>query len=463
MSTAKRKGATPASTSTTASGDGSIAQRMRATLDKIERENSDLNAFVLVTPDRAMAAAEAADRLKELGLGHGPLFGQAYCVKDIIDVEGLPTRAGSLSRKQIAPSETSAHVVHKLDAAGMIAPGKTHTVEYAFGGYGTNVTVGTPKNPWDRKTHRVPGGSSSGTGVAVGGGLVPMGLGTDTGGSVRIPAAMCGCVGLKTSIGLVGRSGVVPLSQTLDSIGPLAVDVTTAAHMFMAMQGPDAGDPSTTGCRTVDAISDLERGVSGLRIGRIGDADMPLMRPEVSMAFNKAARLLEQAGARIEPFAMPESFDALTRGTGIIISAEGYANHRQHVDVPKSELAPPILARMLGGKGVSAADYLNALESREASIARFLKAMDRLDAIILPTTPILAMPVADVDESVTPLAAHTRFVNYLALAGLAVPIDVASIGLPTSLQIVVRRFDDALALRIGRAFEKARGAFPPPK
>jgi len=444
------------------SGSPSIAEQMRATITSIERENGDLNAFVLLTPERAMAAAEAADKAKANGLGHGPLFGKAYAVKDIIDVEGLPTRCGSLTRKQIAPSETSAHVVKKMDAAGAIAPGKTHTVEYAFGGYGTNVTVGTPKNPWDRATHRVPGGSSSGTGVAVGAGLVPMGLGTDTGGSVRIPAAMCGCVGLKTSVGLIGRSGVVPLSQTLDSVGPLAEDVTTAAHMFMAMQGPDALDPTTDGVKQVDALADLERGVAGLRIGRVSDNDMPLMRPEVAAAFAKSVRFLEKAGARIEPFSMPESFDSMTRGTGIIISAECYANHREHVDVAKSDLAPPILARMIGGRGVSAGDYINVLREREASIARFLRAMDRLDAIILPTTPVVAMPVAEVDETVTPLAAHTRFANYLALCGLAVPVDVTSSGLPTSLQIVVRRFDDALALRIGRAFEKERGAFARP-
>jgi aspartyl-tRNA(Asn)/glutamyl-tRNA(Gln) amidotransferase subunit A len=160
---------------------------------------------------------------------------------------------------------------------------------------------------------------------------------------------------------------------------------------------------------------------------------------------------------------MPQSFDSFTRTTGIIIASEGYANWRQHIDDPGSGMADPIRTRFLGGKGISAADYLDVLRAREKDIATFLSAIDRLDAIILPTIPFPAIPVAEVDETRSPMAHFTRWANYLALAGLAIPTTLSKAKLPMSLQIVVRRFDDALALRIGRAFEKARGAFPTPK
>jgi aspartyl-tRNA(Asn)/glutamyl-tRNA(Gln) amidotransferase subunit A len=436
-----------------------IMARTAATLEAIEQRNGELAAFVGITRERALAQAAVLDGLQALGAVEGPLVGMPLAVKDIIDLAGSPTQAGSLTRKQAPPATESAHVVRRLEAAGMVVVGKTHTVEYAFGGYGTNLTVGTPRNPWDLGAHRVPGGSSSGSGVAVGAGLLPAAFGTDTGGSVRIPAAMCGCVGHKTSFGLVGRSGVVPLSQSLDTVGPIAADVTTAAHMVAALQGHDPADPATDGVAPIDPIVDLERGAVGLRIGRVAAEDMPLLDPVVARSFERAVRLLELAGAQIVPFKMPESFDELLQGTGVLIAAEGYANHRAHVDAAKPLLAAPVLARMRAGKQISAADYIAANENRRRSIARFLAAMDRLDAIVLPTCPVLPMTLEEVDETVSPLAAHTRFANFLELCGLAVPIDVTERGLPSSLQIVGRRFDDALVLRIGRAFEKVRGAF----
>jgi aspartyl-tRNA(Asn)/glutamyl-tRNA(Gln) amidotransferase subunit A len=293
--------------------------------------------------------------------------------------------------------------------------------------------------------------------------VLPGGLGTDTGGSVRIPAALCGCVGLKTSIGLIGRTGIAPLSQTLDTAGPLARDVTTAARMFAAMIGPDPEDPSTEAFRPIDPLRDLEKGVAGLRIGRVVDADLTLTDDEVRADLAKAAGTLEKLGARIEPFKMPQPFDSFSRLNGIIIASEGYANWRTLIDDPMSGMADPIRTRFLGGKTISAADYLDVMRAREKDIDTFLSAMDRLDAIILPTIPFPAIPVAEVDETKSPMAHFTRWANYLALAGLAVPTALSKAKLPMSLQIVVRRFDDALALRVGRAYEKERGAFPTPK
>ena len=441
----------------------SITAAVEKTLDAAEAVNKKLKALTQITRESALAEARLADVRTAEGAAHGLLHGLSVGIKDIADVEGIVSGCGSLTTKQAAPAERDAHVVTKLRTAGAIVAAKTHTVEYAFGGYGTNVTVGTPWNPWDLKVHRIPGGSSSGTGSIVGAGVLPGGLGTDTGGSVRIPAALCGCVGLKTSIGMIGRTGIAPLSQTLDTAGPLARDVTTTARMFAAMIGPDPEDPSTEAFRPTDPLRDLERGVAGLRIGRVVDEDLTLTTEEVRADLAKSAKMLEKLGALVEPFKMPQSFDSFTRATGIIIAAEGYANWRRHIDDAKSGMADPIRTRFLGGKTISAADYLDVLRAREKDIGTFLSAMDRLDAIILPTIPFPAIPVAEVDETKSPMAHFTRWGNYLALAGLAIPTALSRNKLPLSLQIVVRRIDEAMALRNGRAIEKARGDFPAPK
>lgn len=453
MTAAKRPAPTPA---------GDAVAATTATLARIERENEALAAFVSISRGTALAEAALVAARAAAGRPAGLLEGLPIAVKDIIDVAGVVTGCGSLTTRQAPPAEREAPVVERLRAAGAIIPGKTHTVEYAFGGYGTNVTVGTPRNPWDRRVHRIPGGSSSGTGVAVGAHLVPGGLGTDTGGSVRIPAALNGCVGLKTSLGRVPRSGVAPLSQSLDSVGPLAKDVATTALMFAAMQGHDPADAATDGVRPVDPFADLERGISGLRIGRIADAAMPLASAEVKADFAAACRRLADLGATIQPYSLPLSFDEYGARCGAIIAPEAYANWRRHVDDPASGLAPPIRARMLAGKSVSAADYLAARSAQRQAIDAFLSGLDRLDAIVLPTIAFPAIAVAEVDETLSPMAAHTRFANYLDLCGLAIPTALSGAGLPMSLQIVCRKWDDALALRIGRAFEKARGAFPLP-
>lgn len=431
-------------------------------LAAIERANPRLGAFAIVLRREATGDARAAGERLAGGAAPRALEGLLVGVKDIIDIAGQPTMAGSLTREGIAPARRDAHVVARLRAAGAIFPAKTNTVEYAFGGWGTNLTVGTPKNPWDSKVHRVPGGSSSGSGVAVGAGLLPAALGTDTGGSVRIPAAFCGCVGLKTSIGLVSRAGVVPLSDTLDTIGPLAADVPTAARMFQVMQGPDPDDPTTEGVRRVDALGDLERGVSGLRIGRVAAGDIPGLDPDVDAACTRALELLASAGATIVPFRAPEPYAELSRRSGFISAVEGYAHYHRFVDDAASKLAAPIRARMAAGKAITAPDLVLGQRARAQSIARFLAALDRLDALVMPALPVPAIPVADVDEASQLLAPTTRFVNYLELASLAVPSGLSRSGLPVGVQIIVRRFDDPLALRIGRALELARGPFPRP-
>ncbi|MET0568733.1 MAG: amidase [Hyphomicrobiaceae bacterium] len=444
---------------------GPVVEIVKQTLDAIEHRNGNLNAFVKVMRDGALAEAEQLERKTEGAVELGPLHGVPIAVKDIIDVAGEVTGCGSLTRRGAAPAVHDAHVVAKLREAGAVIAGKTNTVEYALGGYGTNVTIGTPRNPWDLRTHRVPGGSSSGSGVAVGAGLVPAALGTDTGGSVRIPSALCGCVGLKTSIGFVGRTGVAPLSVRLDTVGPMARDVRTTATMLSVMIGPDPEDRSTGHDRHIrpqDVLDRLEDGVAGMRLGRLDDRELPLASDEVRADYRHALGMFEELGARVAVCKLPERLEGYQSAVGKIASLEGYGFYKELVDNPHSGLAEPVRQRMLAGKGITAAQIEELDARRRRDLGAVQSIFEGFDAIVLPTVPFPAMPVVEVDETTAPYAAYTRWVNYLDVAGLAVPSALSKAGLPMSLQIVVRRFDDPLALRIGRAFEKARGEFPRP-
>jgi aspartyl-tRNA(Asn)/glutamyl-tRNA(Gln) amidotransferase subunit A len=240
------------------------------------------------------------------------------------------------------------------------------------------------------------------------------------------------------------------------------MDVPTAARLFQVMQGSDPDDPSTEGVKPVDALRDLERGVSGLRIGRVEVGDIPNLDTDVEAGCSRALDLLAAAGAQIVSFKTPEPYVEMSRRSGFISAVEGYAHYRHLVEDAGSKLAAPIRARMLAGKAITAPDFLLGQRARRQTIARFLAAFDRLDALVMPALPVPAIPVAEVDEASQLLAPTTRFVNFLELASLAVPAGLSRSGLPVGVQIIVRRFDDPLALRIGRALELARGPFPRP-
>jgi len=432
------------------------------TLQAIKTHEPKLAAVAELLEAPALVEAQHRDALGRHGVSLGRLHGLPIVVKDIIDVAGVPTRSGSLTRQDNPSCENDAPVVARLRAAGAIAVAKSNTVEFAIGGWGTNQTVGTPRNPWDMATHRNPGGSSSGTGVLVGSGLVPAGLGTDTGGSVRLPAAFCGCVGLKTSIGLISRAGVTPLSETLDTVGPLSANVELAARMLEVMQGLEPGDPSTIGITPKCPMRDLDRGIAGLRLGRIATDEMRYLSEEMAEAYALALDQLRDAGATIGECKLPMSFDDYQRVGGLISATEAYATYSDIVDDLAAPMGEPNRHRMARGMTITAAERIRVLRGRDQDIRDFETVIDTFDAIVLPTTPFTAIPLDEVDERDLSYGNHCRFANYLELAGLAVPMSLTAAGLPTSLQIVVRRFDDPLALRIGKAFEQLRGAFPKP-
>src|SRR5712691_1607225 len=275
-----------------------------ALLVRIERMNPALHAFIDVYASDARLAAQAADRAIRSGHAVGLLHGVPVALKDLVDLEGRVTTGGSkVWAKRV--SAVTATLARRLISAGMIVLGKTHTVEFAMGGWGTNTHMGTPWNPWDATVHRTPGGSSSGSGVAVAAGLAPAAIGTDTGGSVRLPASWCGIVGLKVTVGRISTFGVLPLSTTLDTPGPLARSVEDAALIFRALNGPDPRDPQTLAWTPVDPLPTLRRGVAGLRRAVLPDVERAGVDKEVLVAYGAAVDTLAKLGAQIVRVTLP--------------------------------------------------------------------------------------------------------------------------------------------------------------
>src|SRR5712692_10156793 len=293
---------------------------VEALLARIAAHDGKLHAFIDVYAEDARLAAEAADMAIRAGQGVGPLHGVPIALKDLIDLDGRVTTGGSMVWRE-RRSAVTATLARRLIAAGLIVLGKTHTVEFAMGGWGTNQHLGTPWNPWDPAVPRTPGGSSSGSGVAVAAGLTPWAIGTDTGGSVRLPASWCGLAGLKTTIGRVSTYGILPLAPSLDTPGPLASSVEDAALLYSIMQGPDALDPHTRGIPPSDPMPMLRRGVRGLRLGRMPAAERDGVDGEVLAAYDSSIETLAQLGAEIVTPELPCRFGDYTLLTGRIIGA----------------------------------------------------------------------------------------------------------------------------------------------
>jgi len=413
-----------------------------ACLDRIARHNDALHAFIAIYADEARAAAKAADLARGAGYALGPLHGIPFGLKDLVELDGKVTTGGSKVWAERV-SRTTGTLANRLIASGMIVVGKTHTVEFAFGAWGTNQHMGTPRNPWDVREHRTPGGSSSGSGVAVASRMVPWAVGTDTGGSVRIPSAMCGLTGLKTTVGAIPTDGILPLSETLDTVGPLARSAVDAGILFDAMCGREAGPPKGT-----DA-----RGIKGMRLARMPDDERQGVEAAVLAAYDESLAQLADLGAEIVPLALPHKFAEFADMTADLIAIEGYAHVGPIIDDAALPVDEAVRARFKPAKTKLAWEYLALLQKRDRMRAAMDDALAGVDALLTPTIPMTAAPVSEVDRPGLVPSHFTRMVNMTGRCALALPNGFSPQGLPTSLHIVCAANDEAMSLRIGRAFQ----------
>lgn len=425
-------------------------------LERIARANDKLHAYVSVDEDAVLAQARAADDRRSRGLCLSTLDGVPFAAKDLCDLEGHITTAGSqawVDRR----SQTTCTALMKCLQAGMVMLGKTHMVEFALGSWGTNPVMGTPWNPWDLTTHRVPGGSSSGSGVAVAAGLAPAAIGSDTGGSVRIPAGLNGITGLKTTSGLISLHGAVALSSTLDTIGPMVHSAEDAAIWTAIMAGADPHDPSSWhrpafewSSVKAQAPTDHKASLVGVKLAVLAPDQYPwAVDAEEMAAFEQACQSWKDLGAVIETLALPFDFHDLMMRNGQIIAAEAYAIHQAYIEDDTLPLGQFVQQRILGGKGLSAADYIEAINHHRASSEIFNRVMQGFAALITPTFPFPAVPLTEVDESQTPMSSFCRAGNYLTGCALALPAGLSKQGLPLSVQLIGKSFHEADVLRLG--------------
>lgn len=440
----------------------------RAYLDRIQRQDGGLRSYITVLQVEALAAATAAEQEIARGGYRGPLHGVPIALKDLVMTRGIRTTCGSRILREWVP-DADATVAARLAAAGTILLGKLNMHEFAYGPTGVNPHYGTPRNPWDRA--RMPGGSSSGSGVAVAAGLAAGALGTDTGGSVRIPASLCGIVGLKPTYGRVSRAGVIPLAWSLDHVGPMTRTVEDAALLLQAMAGRDPADPSTVDIPVPDYRHSLEEGIRGLRLGLPKDLFFERLDSEVRAAVLGAARSLEGLGASVVEVPLSRIQHAAPASFAII-AAEATAYHERYLKSRAAEYGADVRARLMSGQFVLATQYLKAQRARQVIRAEVDAALRHVDALLLPTTPIPAQPIdshqVTVDGSTEDvrwwLVRCTRPINVTGHPALSVPCGFTAGGLPVGLQLVGRFFDEATLLRIGQAFEAvnpARGRRPP--
>lgn len=429
----------------------------RAYMDRIQRTNSEFLAYITVLEKPALAAAAGAEQEIARGNYRGPLHGIPIALKDLVLTRGVRTTCGSRILKDWVPDADGTAAI-RLHEAGAILLGKLNMHEFAYGPTGVNPHYGTPRNPWDRT--RMPGGSSSGSAAAVAASLCAGALGTDTGGSVRIPAALCGIVGLKPTYGRVSRAGIVPLAWSLDHVGPMTRTVADAALMLQALAGRDPADPSTADVPVPDYRAAMEGAVRGLRLGIVKDLFFDHLDPEVRDGVLAATRSLQGLGASLQEIALPAMPHA-SAASFAIITAESTAYHEGYLRTRAAEYGADVRARLVTGQFVLATQYLKAQRARHVIRAEVDAALRRVDAFLTPTTPIPAPPLdtrevtldGQTEDLRGCLTRCTRPINVTGHPALSVPCGLTAGGLPVSLQIVGRYFDEATVLRIGHAFE----------
>ena len=427
-------------------------------LARIDRYRG-LNAFITVTAEVARAQARDADREIAAGRYRGPLHGIPVSLKDLIDTRGIRTTCGSRILAERVPEE-DATVMARLRQAGVVLLGKAALHEFAYGVTTNNPHFGPTRNPWDPA--RIPGGSSGGSGAAVAAGLGPVSIGTDTGGSIRIPGALCGVVGLKPTYGRVSRHGIFPLAWSLDHPGPLTRTAEDAALVLQAIAGPDPADPATVGHDVPDFMEALRRPPSGVRLGVVADEYHREMTNDVRAAFDEALRVLRSLGMPVENVRFPRPAEATIAQTTIIMSESASVHERWLRDRPQ-DYGADVLARLRRGQFFAATHYLRAQRVRALVIEEVGQVLRSCSALVLPTVPFVAPRI---DQDTVAIGDHridvrsaatrmTRLANLTGLPAVTVPCGWGEGGLPVGLQVVGRPMDEGTVLAIAHAYQQA--------
>ena len=364
---------------------------VRAHLDRIAALDGDLHAYITVDGDAALAAARAAEAELMAGRPVGPLHGVPYALKDLYDTAGVRTTGGSRIFGERVP-EADATVVRRLTEAGAIVLGKLNMVEFAYGPEGLNPHYGHARNPWDRAVHRMAGGSSSGSGVAVAAGLAPGSLGSDTGGSIRIPSSLCGITGLKPTYGRVSRAGVLPLAWSMDHVGPMTRSAADCALMLRAIAGYDAADASTSVLPVPDYGAALTGDLKGLRVGLLRGFFLEGAAPEVRAAVETAARVLAAAGAVVDDVSL-DQMQHVAGASLAIVGSEALAYHAERLRTRAGEFDPDVARRLRAGAYVTGVHYVRAQQARALVRDEVDRALARRDVLLAPSTPVAAPPV----------------------------------------------------------------------
>jgi aspartyl-tRNA(Asn)/glutamyl-tRNA(Gln) amidotransferase subunit A len=427
---------------------------------QIERLNPTINAFITVIPPEPSPswAPQQSPVSQEIAAGQRTplattLKNIPIAIKDLYETAGVRTTAGSLFFKEYIPTQ-DAVAVSKLKDVGADIVGKTGTHEIALGVTSINPHYGSPRNPWD--TSRITGGSSGGSAAAVAAGMCMAALGSDTGGSIRIPASLCGVVGLKPTYGRISLRGVFPLSWNLDHAGPLTRSVKDAALLLQVLAGYDEEDPSSAKVPVDDYLKDIEAGVKGWRIGLAAGEFVENSDEEVLAAVREAAHCFKDLGARVEEVDINWLYEASV-ANGQMVQADGAAYHRERLEKNPELFGADVRQRLETGRDLPSGAYVLArrkqVEVRRRSEAFF----GQYDALLLPSTPIPALPIDDIENSASQAPALTRFTapfNLTGLPALSIPCGFTESGLPIGLQIVCGPWQEAKALRAGYAFEQ---------
>ena len=417
-------------------------------LGRIERYNDLLHSYITVCAETALQDARAAEREIAAGRRRGPLHGLPIAHKDIVFTAGVRTTCHSRTLLEFVP-DADATVVRRLREAGMILLGKTNTNEFATG---STEVFGVPRNPWDTSRHT--SGSSGGSGNAVAAGLAIAATGSDTGGSIRGPAAFCGIVGLKPTYGRVSRHGVFPLSPSLDHVGPMTRTVRDCALLLQAMAGPDPDDPTASQRAAPDYTAEIGTGIRGLTLGVPAQFFFDRLDPEVDRLVRAALTQFEELGARLEPVDLPRAADTNAAGR-ILIAVEAFGVHAPRMRRQWAEYGRRARQRIAAGVGYTAAEYQQAAQIRALWHRDLSRVLQRVDAIVTPAMPCPALTLEEEAAGAPPdLGRFLLPFNLTGHPALGIPCGFAAGGLPAGMQLIGKAFDEHMLFRIGHAYER---------